>query len=338
MAIKVDPGEPPNVEEPLNTEIPIIDPHHHLWDNPGSLYLLNEFLEDVAGGHNITQTVFVECLSHYRQGGPPEMAPVGETEFVRKITSAGAGERFRGISVADGIVGFADLTLGNAVEPVLEAHIEAGEGRVKGIRHAGGWHESNQVPNGHTNPSRGLLMEPRFRQGFACLERFGLSFDACVYHSQLAEVADLAKAFPETPLILDHIGTPIGIGPYAGKRDEVTGNWMQGIAQLAPLANVTVKLGGLGMNICGFEWGKSGRSPTSMQLAELTSPYYLFCIQQFGPDRCMFESNFPVDKAAFSYCVLWNSFKRMTADFSKDERSALFHDTAARCYRLDDDR
>lgn len=325
-------------EDPLDPEIPIIDPHHHLWDHPNRRYLLDEFLQDVQSGHNVVQTVFVECRSMYRKDGPEEMRPVGETEFVRGMAAMSASGQYGPTAVAAGIVSFADLSLGAAVEPVLKAQVAAGGQRFRGIRYAAGWDASDEVRNSRTNPTPGLLSEAKFRAGFACLRKYDSVFDAWLYHPQLPHLADLARAFPETTIVLDHVGGPLGIGPYAGKRGEVFQDWKRGIVELAACDNVVVKLGGVTMPICGFGWHEREKPPTSAELAEATAPYYLFCIEQFGAQRCMFESNFPVDKASCSYTVLWNSFKRVAKGFSADERAALFHDTAARVYRLETNR
>lgn len=321
-------------EDPIDPQMPIIDPHHHLWDYPTSRYLLEDLLADTGSGHNIVQTVFVECLSKYHSGGPLQMRPVGETEFVAAIAETSAGGQFGPTRVAAGIVGFADLTLGEAVAPVLAAHIAAGNGRFKGIRHAASWHDSDAIGNAHTHPSRGLLLDAAFRKGFGQLQRHGLSFDAWLYHTQLSELADLARAFPETAIILDHVGAPLGIGPYTGKRAEVFQDWRRDLAAVAACENVTVKLGGLGMKLSGFGWHKQARPPGSRALAEAMQPYIDHCIERFGVQRCMFESNFPVDKPSCSYAVLWNAFKRLSQAYSADERAALFHDTAAKIYRL----
>jgi len=318
-------------EDPIDADLPIIDPHHHLWDYPTSRYLLGEVLADTDSGHHVVQTVFIECLSMYRADGPPEMRPVGETEFVNVIAEASLEGATQ---VAAGIVGFADLTLGEAVAPVLAAHIAAGGGRFRGIRHAASWHESDAINNAHTHPPKGLLLDARFRQGFTQLHKHDLSFDAWLYHPQLGELADLARAFPQTPLILDHVGTPLGIGPYAGKREAVFQEWRRGIDEVAACDNVAVKLGGLGMKVCGFGWHQGDKPPGSADLAAAMGPYLLYCIERFGVERCMFESNFPVDKPSCSYVVLWNAFKRLTEKFSAHERRALFHDTAAKVYGL----
>ena len=322
-------------EEALEPDLEICDPHHHLWDHPDNRYLLNELLADTGSGHNVVSTVFVECTSEYRDSGPLESRPVGETEFVEDVADA-ARERGSETAVAAGIVSFADLTLGDAVAPVLEEHLEASPSRFRGIRHAAGWDASPEVRNSHTDPSDGLLLDSDFRRGFACLERYSLSFDAWQYHSQIDELTDLADAFPDVTIVLDHVGGPLGIGPWAGRREEIFEKWSRSIVELAEYDNVVVKLGGLGMPICGFDFHKQERPPTSEDCAAAWRPYLLHCIDSFGAHRCMFESNFPVDKRSCSYSVLWNAFKRVAADFSDDEKSSLFHDTAASAYRLMD--
>ncbi len=313
-------------EKALEPELVICDPHHHLWDRPNDRYLLDDLHRD-TGGHQVRRSVFVECYSGYRTSGPAEMRPLGETEYVDKIANAGlaAGTTPH----IQGIVSFADLMLGAKVEPVLEAHLVASK-RVRGIRHPTASDPAN--PNSYRNPPLHMLSDATFRQGFACLKKHGLSFDAWLYHPQILELADLANAFPDTTIIMDHIGAPLGIGNFAGKREAVFADWQKSIATLAKCPNVIAKIGGLGMPLCGMGW--VDKSPTSSELAAATSPYYLYCIEKFGVERCMFESNFPVDKASYSYVVLWNSFKLMTKDFSKSERAALFHDTAVRVYRL----
>ena len=327
-------------EETLEPELRICDPHHHLWDFRGDQvsyrYLLDEFLEDTGSGHNVVSTVFIECRSMYRAHGPEALKPVGETEFVNGIAAMCASGQYGGGRVAAAIVGHADLTLGDAVAPVLEAHIAAGGGRFRGIRHSVSWDASDEVRNAHTDPPQGLLLDAEFRRGFAALAPLGLSFEGWLYHTQIPELTDLARAFPETTIVLDHFGGPLGIGPYAGRRDEILERWRRDVAQLAECPNVIAKLGGINMKINGFGWHKRERPPTSRQLAEATAPYYEHCIECFGAGRCMFESNFPVDKVTCGYNVLWNSFKRTAAGFSADEKASLFHDTATRVYRLDD--
>jgi predicted TIM-barrel fold metal-dependent hydrolase len=321
------------MEEILEPQRPICDPHHHLWDHPGRRYLIDELLADTGSGHNVVATVFVECMSMYRASGPPEMRPVGETEFVNGVAAMSASGGFGSTRVAAGIVSFADLALGERIGAVLDAHLAASP-RFRGIRHAAGWDASDQIRNSHTNPPPGLYADPRFRRGFAELAPRGLSFDAWLYHPQLPELTDLAKAFPDTTIILDHFGGPLGIGPYAGRRAEVFAAWKGAIRALADCPNVVVKLGGLVMPLNGFGFHKREQPIGSIELAEATRDWYRHTIECFGVERCMFESNFPVDKISASYRVLWNSFKRIAAGFSAAERSALFHDTAVRVYRL----
>lgn len=324
-------------ETALDPTLPIIDPHHHLWDYPkleAGRYLLDELLGDLNGGHNIVATVFVECASMYRASGPDAFKPVGETEFVQGVAAMSASGTYGATQVAAGIVSYANLMLGSSVREVLEAHMQASPNRLRGIRHAAGWHESADIKNSHSNPPQGLLAQKQFREGFAQLAPLGLSFDAWLYHTQIDELTDLAQAFPNTTIVLDHFGGPLGIGPYASQGDAVFAQWRQSIARLARCSNVVAKLGGLNMAINGFRWHKLARPPTSEQLANATRRYYEYTIERFGVNRCMFESNFPVDKVSCSYTVLWNAFKRMAEKFTPAEKAALFHDTAARVYRL----
>jgi len=320
-------------EEALEPDLPICDPHHHLWDYPQSRYLLDELLSDTRR-HRIEKTVFVECGSMYRADGPDALRPVGETEFIQGVAAQSASGGYGSMRANAGIVGHANLLLGAAVDEVLGAHLAASPDRFRGIRHSAAWHDSDRIRRSHSAPPAHMLGLPEFREGFARLAEFGLSFDAWLYHTQIDELTDLARAFEGTSIILDHVGGPLGIGPFEGLRDQVFPRWKQSIVQIAQCPNVVVKLGGLVMPICGFGWHKRERPPSSTELAEVLSPYLLHCIDQFGPERCMFESNFPVDKASCSYTVLWNCFKRVSRGCSAADRAALFHDTAARVYRL----
>jgi predicted TIM-barrel fold metal-dependent hydrolase len=320
-------------ESILEPDLPIVDPHHHLWKGPEHSYLLPDLLADLGSGHKTVGTVFVECMAMYRTEGPPELRPVGETEFVEGIAmSAGGGSG--PAQICAGIVGFADLMLGDRVKPVLEAHIAAGGRHFRGIRHAAGWDASEQIRNSHTNPPQGLLGSVAFRAGFAHLAPLDLSFDAWLYHPQLPELVDLARAFPETTIVLDHVGGPLGCGPYAGRRDDVFATWKDSVRRLVDCPNVVVKLGGLGMRIGPFDFHRREKPPTSADLAAAWRPYIEACITAFGADRCMFESNFPVDKVTCSYGVLWNAFKRLAAGSSASDKTALFGGTAKRVYRL----
>ncbi|MCZ6708134.1 MAG: amidohydrolase family protein [Chloroflexi bacterium] len=322
------------IEPVLEPELPIIDPHHHLWDRDGNRYLLDDLVDDLAG-HNVRQTVFVECASMYRADGPEILRMVGETEFVQGIAAQSASGQYGDLRACTGIVARADFSLGDAVSETLEAHIAASPAGFRGIRHAAGWDASDDVRNSHTDPTQGLLADPSFRQGYARLQAYDLSFDAWLYHPQIPQLTDLARAFPDITVIFNHLGGPLGIGPYAGKRDEILSQWKQDIAELATCPNVVAKVGGIQMPINGLGWHQRPRAPSSDELLEANREWYLHMIEQFGPDRCMFESNFPVEKMSCSYTVLWNQFKKLTSDFSADDRAALFHDTALRVYRLD---
>jgi predicted TIM-barrel fold metal-dependent hydrolase len=322
------------MEEILEPERPICDPHHHLWDHPGRRYLIDELLADTGSGHNVVATVFVECMSMYRASGPPEMRPVGETEFVNGVAAMSASGGFGATRVASGIVSFADLALGDRVGAVLDRHLAASP-RFRGIRHAAGWDASDQIRNSHTNPPPGLYADPRFRRGFAELAPRGLSFDAWLYHPQLPELTDLAKAFPDTTIILDHFGGPLGIGPYAGRRAEVFAAWKGAIRALADCPNVVVKLGGLVMPLNGFGFHKREQPIGSIELAEATRDWYRHTIECFGVERCMFESNFPVDKGSYAYAPFWNACKILARGASATEKTDLFSGTASRFYRLE---
>ncbi len=322
-------------EEILEPELPIVDPHHHLWDFPYHRYLLHELLADTGSGHNVRATVFIECSSMYRADGPAAEAPIGEVEFVNGAAAMSASGRYGETAACAGIVGFADLTLGAAAEAVLTAQIAAGNGRFRGIRHAAGYDPSPDVRNSHTDPPPGLFGEAAFREGFARLTALDLTFEAWLYHTQLGDVVGLASAFPDARIVLNHVGGPLGIGPYVGRQDEIFPGWRDNIRTIAACENVYVKLGGLGMKICGFGFHKQDRAPDSDSLASVWRPYIETCIDAFGPSRCMFESNFPVDKASCSYAVMWNAFKKLAAGASDDEKSDLFAGTARRFYKLD---
>ncbi len=319
------------IETPLEPELPICDAHHHLWERPPHGYLLDDLLLDLRAGHNIVSTVAIECHYGYRKSGPEELQPVGEVEFLEAVAQQVAANPAITSRIAAAIVGHANLTLGDAVAPVLEAHLTASSQRFRGIRHSTTWDASDAL---RSEAARGLLADDGFRRGFAWLEKLGLSFDAWVYHPQLLEVAQLARRFPGVTIILNHIGAPLGVGPYAGKRDEVFQEWSQGIATIAACPNVAVKLGGVGSLRSGYDWHERAVKPSSQELAQVLKPYFDHCIERFGVERCMFESNFPVEKSSNGYVNLWNAFKKITRHYSISERAALFHDTAARLYRI----
>jgi predicted TIM-barrel fold metal-dependent hydrolase len=322
-------------EEILEPELPIVDPHHHLWAAGPTRYGFDDLLADVGSGHNLIATVFVEWLSMYRRDGPPEMRPIGETEFVNGIAAMSASGAYGPVRLCAGIVGHADLRLGDRVQPVLEAHLRAGGDRFKGIRFVAANDPDPAVMNPTWPTPPRLLADRAFRAGFARLAPLGLSFDAMIYHPQLDEVTDLARAFPETRIVLDHIGAPIGIGAYAGRRTEEFPRWARSLRELARCDNVHVKIGGMAQRVSGLGLHTLPEPPRSETLAEIWRPYVETCIASFGAERCMFESNFPVDKASYSYATFWNACKRLASGAGEGEKAALFRDTACRFYRLE---
>lgn len=327
-----------HVEDILEPGLPIIDPHHHLVERPETgRYLLPELLADTRSGHNVIATVYLEWLSMYRATGPAEMKPVGEIEFANGVAAMAASGGYGKTQVCAGIVGYADLALGGAVEKVLEAQITAGggpDGRFKGVRYISATDQDQAAWGAAVQRPGHMLAQPNVREGIATLGRFGLGLDTWLYHTQIPELIDLARAFPDQPIVLDHVGGAIGLGRYQGKRDEVFAAWSGQIRDLASCPNVCIKLGGLGMRVFGFDVHEHVDPPSSETLAGLWRPYIETCIAAFGPDRAMFESNFPVDKGSGSYQVFWNAFKRITAACSAEEKAALFSGTARRFYRL----
>ena len=321
-------------EPVLEPELEIVDPHHHLWQRRSWPYLLPELLADTGSGHRVTATVFVECVAFYRPDVPQHLRPLGETEFATGVAAMAASGVYGDTRACAGIVGRADLTRGAAVRDDLEAHLRIAGSRFKGIRHAAGWDASELIHDSHTQPGPRLYADARFREGFAQLAPLGLSFDAWNYHPQLNDLVDLARVFPDTTIVLDHCGGPLGVGPYAGRRDEIFADWRMHVRALGRCPNVVVKLGGLGMPIGVFGWHRQPRPPTSQQMADDMRPWIETCIEAFGAERCLFESNFPVDGVSSSYATLWNAFKRLAAGASPAEKAALFAGTARRVYRL----
>lgn len=318
-------------EEALEPGLPIIDPHHHFWDHHGN-YFLDELLVDLSSGHRVLGTVYLQCGHAYDTAAPPELQPVGETAFAAGIARE-AEQRANAPKVCAGIVAYADMMLGDAVRPVLEAHVKAGDGRMRGIRHITALHEGFSASL-LGRPRAQLMAEPAFRRGLAQLQAMGLSFDAWLYHTQIGELVDLARAMPELPIVLDHLGGPIGVGPYTGRLDDSRRECLNGLAALAACPNVHLKLGGLSMTMIGFDFQQRAAPPGSEELAQAWRPYIEPAIEMFGARRCMFESNFPVDSAVCSYRVQWNAFKRITAQASANDKAWLYAGTADRFYRL----
>ncbi len=311
----------------------IIDPHHHLWSTPSfwGTYELEDLWRDTSSGHNVEKTVFIDCHSNYRKDGPMHLRPVGETEYVASVAKASEADPEKATIAA--IISYADMTLGKSVSEVLEAHDVAGEGRFRGIRHAGPYDTTGTL----TNAGRGRpcpYTRTDFQEGVRTLGSMGYTYDTWHFFHQNREYLELAQAVPETTMILDHFGTPLGVGAYAGKQEEIFEQWQGDIAMIAKCPNVVAKLGGLAMPDNGFGWDKNARPPTSDEFVKAQKRYYLHTIECFGPDRCMFESNFPVDKLSISYQVLWNGLKKIVVDFTEEEKDAMFYGTAARVYRV----
>ena len=321
-----------HTEDIIEPELSIVDPHHHLWKREGMhTYLLDELHGDTGAGHRVEATVFIECGWDYRTDGREVLRPVGETDAVAAVAQTSASS---GAAAIRAIVGFADLTLGDAVDEVLDAHIEAGRGLFRGIRHATAFDADPRIRRTHTRPTAGLMADPAYRRGVQRMAAKGLSFDGWLYHPQIPEFATLARAVPDCIFVLDHLGGPLGIGPYEGKRAEILETWRRDIADLATVPNVVMKLGGIGMEIYGVGFERRPVPPSSADLVDVWGGPITFAIEQFGAERCMFESNFPVDKVSCSYVTLWNAFKRIAAGASTDEKAALFRGTASRVYRI----
>ncbi|MDO9316787.1 MAG: amidohydrolase family protein [Gammaproteobacteria bacterium] len=323
-----------DIVDPLR---PIIDPHHHLWTNTfGHDYLLEDLWADTNSGHNILKTVYVECRAFYRQQGPEHLQPVGETEAVRDFAERSRNGRPRQATIA-GIVAHADLRLGatpEILDDLLREHQEASGGLLRGIRHSGAHDKQpEQLLITGRAPSY-LYGKEEFRAGLRLLPHYGLTYDAWHFHHQNEDFCELARAVPETTMVLDHFGTPLGVGIYSGRQDDIFQHWKKDIIELAKCENVVMKLGGLAMPDNGFGWDKAARPPGSDEFVTAQRHYYEHVLEHFGAQRCMFESNFPVDRLSLSYHVLWNGFKKMVAGCSESEKQALFHDTAARIYRL----
>jgi L-fuconolactonase len=323
-----------HAEPILEPDLPIVDAHHHLWSRPHGRYELPELRQDLSSGHNVIGTVYIECGSRYRTDGPEALRPVGETEFAAGVAAEHAQAGREGCRVCAGIIGYADLLQGESVGQVLDAHIAAGKGHFKGVRNISAWHADPAARGSLATPPPGLLLDRSFQDGYACLEQRGLVFDAWLYHTQLQDLFQLASAFPGTTIVLNHIGGPIGIGPYENRRQGVFAEWQAKMRKLATLPNMHIKLGGFGMRLFGFNFHERAAPPNSSQLAQSWRPYVEAVIEAFGADRCMFESNFPVDKAMHSYATTWNAFKRLSANYSMAEKTALFSGTAARVYKL----
>jgi L-fuconolactonase len=328
----LDTQEP---EAALLPDLPIIDPHHHLWDYPGYRYLVPELSADIAGGHNVVSTVYAECVSMYREGGPPRFRPLGEVEFAVGQAAQSLSGLNGPVRIADGIIGFADLNLGAAVEEVLHAEIDAANGRFKGVRFSTSWDPAPEVIGSPNDDRPHVLREKPIREGLKTLGRMGLTFDAWLFFTQLDELIDVVDETPGLTFVLDHCGGPLGYGPYAHDKADHYQAWKKRILELAKRPNVVCKVGGVMGRGAAFDYRTAERPPTSELLADLWRPWFEPTIEAFGTDRCMFESNFPLEKMGTNYTVLWNTFKRIAAGASTDEKRNLFSGNAARIYRLE---
>jgi predicted TIM-barrel fold metal-dependent hydrolase len=324
-------------EEALEPDLKIVDPHVHFWHHKsGYKYFVEEFARDVAtSGHNVEATVFVECNAMYRCRGPEHLKSVGETEFAVGMAAMAASGKYTSARAAEGIVAYADLTLGDRTRELLEAHQEAANGRLRGVRQRAKW-DPDPIVAGPVRAGRpGLFLEPRFREGLGLLTSLGLAFDVSIFHPQIPDVVALARACPNSNLVVIHSASPVGFASYAGRDAEVRASWLGGMRELASCPNVSVKMGGLLMCLGRFDFTEADAPPTSNDLVQMWRPFIEPCLELFGPDRCMASSNFPVEKAGVTYGALWNMFKRITAGCSRDEKNKIFGATAKRVYRLE---
>jgi L-fuconolactonase len=326
-------------EPALEPDLPIVDTHVHFWHRPNHRYFVEEYAQDLAtSGHNVEATVFVEASAMYRADGPEHLKCVGETEFAVGNAAMAASGRYTSCRAAAGIVGYVDLTLGERARETLEAHVEAANGRFRGVRQRSKWVDDPVARSTISADRAGVLLEPEFGRGLDLLTSMGLAYDASIFHPQIREVAALARAHPDANIVVIHSGSPLGYGAYAGKAAEVHADWLAAMTELAKCPNVSIKMGGLLMCLGNFDFTTAEAPPTSQHLVELWRPYIEPCIEIFGADRCMASSNFPVDKAGVPYGIVWNTFKRITADCSADEKKLIYSGTAKRVYRLDYDK
>lgn len=314
--------------------LPIIDSHHHLWMHSGSRYLLDEFVADLGSGHQVLATVYVECGAMYRRSGPQALQSVGEAEFVAGMGAMSDSGLFGPTRVCAAFVGAADLSLGSAVDEVLDALDVASSGRLRGIRGVAMWDENPLVnPGARAHAPQGLLLDPGFRAGVARLAARNLVYDAWQYHPQLLDLCSLADAYPDLPIVVNHCGGLLGVGPYA--HPEKFAHWRALVTEVARRPNTLMKLGGLSRRRCGFGFEDRSVPPEAEELAQTWRPYVETCVDLFGPTRCMFESNFPPDKVVASYRTLWNAFKLTASNCSAAEQNDLFSGTARRVYGIE---
>ncbi len=319
-------------EEALEPELPIVDAHHHLLDQPSNRYLFDDYREDAESGHQIIASVFVECRSMYRQSGPDELKPVGETGFVAGVAAQNEGAQHGPNRLCAAIVANVDFSLGARFDTVIEQHIAASDGRLRGFRGRSAWDKDTDLNRFGTLPH--VLLRDDTATAVAGIAKRGYPLDIWVYQTQLDEIVNLGRRFPDLQIIVDHVGGPLGCGPYHDRRQEMFPAWAQGIKKVAELPNVSMKFSGLGTRYPGFLYDQASHPPSSDQLTNDWRPYFEICLEAFGPRRCMFASNFPGDKSCFSFTTLWNSFKKLSRSLSHDERKSLLSETATRVYRI----
>lgn len=323
-------------EPTIDPDRPIIDSHHHLWDrpHPAGRYLLDEILADVRTGHNICHTVYMEYREMFRAGVGEAEETIGEVEFANGLAAMSASGVYGPERIASGIISTVNLTLGGAVRDVLVKHKERGGERLRGIRRVAHWDPDPVMMTHEEFRKKGELLAPKFREGFRHLRDLDLTYDTFIYHPQVPDLIDLARAFPDTRIVCDHLAGPIRIRGYGEDPEATFVSWHEQICALAECPNVFMKLGGLGMRFCGFGLDELERPASSEVLAKAWAPHITSAIEAFGPARCMFESNFPPDKATCSYNVMWNAFKRIAAPYSQAEQHDMFYGAAKRFYDL----
>lgn len=315
----------------FNQRVPrFIDPHHHLWDRGGERYLVDEFSVDLAVVGSPEGTVYVECLNSYRESGSKHLRSLGEAQFfVDLIRDPDSALR----NIVTGFVGNGDLALGHDLADVLDGYADIAGESFRGVRYCVAWDKDERI---HTafETHRGMLLQSNLGDSVAYLRHRGLSLDLWVYFTQLDEVKHFLAKNPGVEVVLNHCGGPIGVGRFAGKREEVFCSWRKGLADVAAHEEVCIKFGGLGMALAGFGWHKRDKWPVISDYVQAWRPYFDVCLELFGPERIMFESNFPVDRKGCDYGSLWSAFLGLADNLSDSERDALFFSTARRVYRL----
>jgi len=323
-------------EAVLDPDIAILDAHHHLFDRPHLRYLLDDYLADVNAGHKIIGSVYIETQAFARADGAEELRPVGEVEFANGVATIMASGVYGPCRVAAGIVGFADMTLGDRVAATLDASMAAAPQRFRGVRQIALSHPNEATLRFLTHrPPADLLNSPAFRAAYRHLGPRGPSFDATVLHHQLPEVAQLAADYPDTTIVLDHAGLAMAMHVGPDGREDVFQAWRRNMMELARRPSVVCKVGGLGTAYWGFGFNERPDPIGYQELAAAWKPYVETAIEAFGADRCMMESNYPNDGRSCGFVPLWNAMKYIVRSHTAEEKAALFRGTAARVYRVD---